>query len=151
MQLVQRKWTVFISFLLIRRYKRDMPEAPVRRAAAVKRSAAYGSRGFTPGGAPAQSNRVRYPRGEFARCVLPTPLLIESVIFAFSATTALCRADATGPCNLMKLWTVKLLTRKTAVSRIAPVRDLISFLIPPGSLALFVVCAGLAASRFAAT
>jgi hypothetical protein len=107
-------------------------------------------RGFTPDGRPAQPNSVRHPRREFVRCVLPTPLLVERVIFASGATKALRLPNATGPCDLMKFRAVKLLTRKTAVSPITPVWDLIALLFP-GSPALFVVCRGLVGSRFAAS
>jgi hypothetical protein len=104
-------------------------------------------RGVTPDGGPVLPNGVRHLRREFARCVLPTPLLVESVIFASRATKALRMPVATGPCDLMKFRAIKLLKRKTAVSQITSVRDL----IPPGSPALFVVCRGLAGSRFAAS
>ena len=87
-------------------------------------------RGFTQGGAPARPLNVRHSRGKFARCVLPTFLLVDSVIFASGATKALRQRVATSPCDLMKFRAIKLLTRKTVGSRNTPVRDLISLLSP---------------------
>jgi len=49
----------------------------------------------------------------------------------------------------MKFRAIKLLTQKTAVSRITPVRDLIPLVISRALAALFVVCQGLVASSFA--
>ncbi|QIE28752.1 hypothetical protein SBC1_68540 (plasmid) [Caballeronia sp. SBC1] len=77
------------------------------------------------------------------RCVLPTSLLVESLILASIATKALASSRDWS----MRFRAVRLLTRKIAVSRITPVRDSFSRLIPLGSPALFVVCRGLVASR----
>ena len=51
--------------------------------------------------------------------------------------------------DLMKFRAIKLLTQKTAVSRITPVRDLIPLVISRASAALIVVRQGLVASSFA--
>src|SRR3978361_2114080 len=130
-----------------------MPEAPARRSVASKMSAEYGSARVHAGQWQEAAESNRPPKASSSVVDYQHPYSLKASFLHLSQQRRCACTSQMAHAILIRFQAVKLLTRKTAVSRvtghgsrvtgIAQVRNWVSHLILlPVSPVLFVVCRG---------